>query len=719
MFTFVPIVIALVLFLLYFSCEDAPWHRSNLVESRCLTSTVIMLSAGLLSFRYIDATMYSTRELAVYDVTHLMLVMVSVQIIYKNLKVQPREPFYNHRRLFKRTTPPPPLAARIADELERNIGKLLRTPSSLWPLWFTDNLLLPAMFGFLVLQQLGFVMRDAQAQAMSYFIQLLHIVFIASWISHEVTRWRRHSPLLEHIHEIIEAITEQRQREVLHHVLATLSVGTLFGVAWCDTQLVLTNRALELGLLDTTSKAILINGLQQKGIRQSRRSQLAACSIVLRTIGDELTEVKNLLDSGGNYHNLYKLVYEDITFNWIRAQLVHHLQVQGLALRDRRGRAVGRKIISDIDDTLYCSGGTFPAGCDRRLPKHVVYPGCFTLLRELDSGWRPDVPSSNVVLLSARPHVYKDLSERRSYQTFLGLHAKGRIHCIPTLLPGSLATGFWAMATCAYIRLRAWRRVGELKATTFFKFRDLYMEYDFIFCGDNGQGDLLAAQHMLSQTALDRDDFQSEHEDGDVMGERDIADEQSDSNVSNSSTGSSSANEATQQSQCSSRQELLIPIRSAAPKLAAVLIHEVLTGQGCLALEPAQMQKRAWRRKLRHQRIFLHRTHVSAAVGIHKEGLGLLSAAQVRAVAVSAVEEFDTCRYAFPDWGDRLGRMETALREDLAEADKIVKAAGLQCLPQLQSNDMYHLSLNQMNTPKSVLEALDKPNEERETVCSL
>lgn len=87
-----------------------------------------------------------------------------------------------------------------------------------------------------------------------------------------------------------------------------------------------------------------------------------------------------------------------------------------------------RKILSDIDDTLKCSGNHFPAGCDLSLPRKAIYPGVLGLYREIDLGdtqadqWErspnEEWPSSefsflrrdvgNLVFLSARPHVYKD-----------------------------------------------------------------------------------------------------------------------------------------------------------------------------------------------------------------------------------------------------------------------------------------------------------------------
>ena len=89
-----------------------------------------------------------------------------------------------------------------------------------------------------------------------------------------------------------------------------------------------------------------------------------------------------------------------------------------------------RKILSDVDDTLSSSGGSWPAGMDTSYPKKTVYPGVLGFYRELDIGTSgqfhvryfckllPPPPGSevwddlrvgNLVFLSARPHVYKDL----------------------------------------------------------------------------------------------------------------------------------------------------------------------------------------------------------------------------------------------------------------------------------------------------------------------
>lgn len=45
-----------------------------------------------------------------------------------------------------------------------------------------------------------------------------------------------------------------------------------------------------------------------------------------------------------------------------------------------------RKILSDVDDTLSSSGGSWPAGMDTSYPKKTVYPGVLGFYRELDLG---------------------------------------------------------------------------------------------------------------------------------------------------------------------------------------------------------------------------------------------------------------------------------------------------------------------------------------------
>lgn len=165
----------------------------------------------------------------------------------------------------------------------------------------------------------------------------------------------------------------------------------------------------------------------------------------------------------------------------------------------------------------------------------------------------------NVVFVSARPHAYKDITENGSYRKFHKLIAAGRMHATPTLLAGDMSTGVQAVlirtidefgvfimdlaeAMFEVVKLgfnigsgrrrrrrsqvelegederltvgriltrigtrettnRNWYGTGISKAERFEQYASLYPEYSFVFFGDNGQGDLLAAEHMANSSA--------------------------------------------------------------------------------------------------------------------------------------------------------------------------------------------------------------------------
>jgi len=155
-----------------------------------------------------------------------------------------------------------------------------------------------------------------------------------------------------------------------------------------------------------------------------------------------------------------------------------------------------RKVRSDVDDTLSCSGGSYPAGVDRSLPARAVYPGVLGLYRELDLGCCPEVAHwgvrkhpeppaflrrdlGNLVFLSARPHVYDDWSERGLYERFDELCQRGRMHAPPTLLTGALASG------AEFLRRSDNSPLAKKKAARFAEFCALYPEFRHVFIGEH------------------------------------------------------------------------------------------------------------------------------------------------------------------------------------------------------------------------------------------
>merc|ERR1711920_174100 len=99
------------------------------------------------------------------------------------------------------------------------------------------------------------------------------------------------------------------------------------------------------------------------GYAQTRRQKIVR-TLLLDTYGSDLTTLKNLVDFGGDYYNLY-LMMANITNRKIRRDIMRHISAEARTVRLKSdGRAVGIKVLSDIDDTLYSSGGKWPAGCD-------------------------------------------------------------------------------------------------------------------------------------------------------------------------------------------------------------------------------------------------------------------------------------------------------------------------------------------------------------------
>lgn len=156
-----------------------------------------------------------------------------------------------------------------------------------------------------------------------------------------------------------------------------------------------------------------------------------------------------------------------------------------------------RKVLSDIDDTLSSSGGDWPAGIDTSYPKKAIYPGVLSFYRELDLGvkgeteWDKSRDNGNLVFLSARPHVYKDISESVTFEKFKWLQLTRGMHTSPSLLAGNLDTGskFMLEGVMEPIALKKYSNLCEYLA--------LYPEFQCIFIGDNGQGDVRTGTKAL------------------------------------------------------------------------------------------------------------------------------------------------------------------------------------------------------------------------------
>jgi hypothetical protein len=351
-------------------------------------------------------------------------------------------------------------------------------------------------------------------------------------------------------------------------------------VAAHRTQLIRVLSEQRLPLLTTAAKAMILHCLQQIKISSNRQCmERAAVNLIRSTFGHELTELKAIMDSKGNYHSLHKLVFHDIKTLMNRKIIIDHMLNESKLItaseRERAATAAAAagppltrqfsvqksrslpvidleeetpplervesfcveygkpkklnpyifndgttrrliqaktKIVSDIDDTFLCSGGMYPAGVDRRYGRKIVYPGVGAFYRELDlsgsgdlnsnsqiTGWPvngeiqgvKDLMLGNLVFLSARPHIYKDIVESQEYQKYRNWKRENVLHCTPMLLPGSLLEG------SEFVLRGKLEALADKKAQNLKEYAQLYPEYGYIFIGDNGQADVRAVSKLL------------------------------------------------------------------------------------------------------------------------------------------------------------------------------------------------------------------------------
>lgn len=167
-------------------------------------------------------------------------------------------------------------------------------------------------------------------------------------------------------------------------------------------------------------------------------------------------------------------------------------------------------ILTDIDDTLYpnIQHHTYLAGSDISWHQHTPFPGVISFYSAL---YRKPFSSKYSTILSATPGILKSSKlVNATLQTILGSRfgfLQGSDEKLAVL--DSLGTHFFTAVTSRLLSLdqelpakpsvrRHFRNYGDKKYQRFHQMRSIFPEFTFIFIGDNGQGDLLAAIQMLA-----------------------------------------------------------------------------------------------------------------------------------------------------------------------------------------------------------------------------
>lgn len=321
-------------------------------------------------------------------------------------------------------------------------------------------------------------------------------------------------------HEII-SIFEEVPDEQLSFIITKVQLGRIFYKVKDHKIARRFNRTKLLELLAVTrqkelgvyAKAMLLHAFQVMKLSAHPLSEMYVKNIILSTKEDELSDLKCITDSKGDINSMHKLIYEDIRDKSIQQEILNYILLQARiqqghsTIRSRKGkkrsRLAWKKVVSDVDDTLVCSGGSYPAGVDTSFPKKAVYPGVLAFYREIDLGVAGDEEWSealqgNLVFLSARPHVYKDMSEHVTYDKFSLLQQTRGLYTSPSLLAGDLHTG------SRFILKNDLEPLAENKFRKLTEYIAIYPEYSCIFVGDNGQGDARMAEMVLEATQFKR-----------------------------------------------------------------------------------------------------------------------------------------------------------------------------------------------------------------------
>jgi len=313
--------------------------------------------------------------------------------------------------------------------------------------------------------------------------------------------------------------------------------------------------------LEVRSRALIINAIMVNRLSCSSVAEEGVKNIILKTQGDELSILKSMTDAKGSVHSFYKLVFLDMS-RASRTEILAHVmresttqvalrclaenrQFQSLIAMQKnqphakelpieldflthspahlkpydgiRTKHQWKKILTDMDDTLLCSGGWYPAGIDLRYPRNTAYPGVTTFFHTMEEKlvdskrqwdwWKYPSTLANcvhiklpkphytdqahLVGLSARPHVPGNMMEERVFTEFERLQKDHGLKSMPTLLTGGLDT------SAAFMFTGEAEYLGRKKFETFQEYFSLYPEFLFIFVGDNGQADLVCAIKML------------------------------------------------------------------------------------------------------------------------------------------------------------------------------------------------------------------------------
>lgn len=230
-------------------------------------------------------------------------------------------------------------------------------------------------------------------------------------------------------------------------------------------QLLARDRRGDLGI---HAQASLIRGMQSG--RTDGVMERAIRDILTSHTGNDLSHLKNTINLAKGRHDLEGLVFADIDSDDIREEVLAHFAASSSLGGERQGKA-----LSDIDDTAIAKIH------ETRYPKGTVIPGVLAFYEALDLGPKDEpVSRGDLTFVTARP------------SDALGL-MKG--HSRETLTKAGLAD--MSIMTGSVFNLATHDGMAAKKVENIDHYAQLYPEYDLVFIGDSGQGDIAVGEAIV------------------------------------------------------------------------------------------------------------------------------------------------------------------------------------------------------------------------------
>mmetsp|Transcript_44124 Transcript_44124/g.104417 ORF Transcript_44124/g.104417 Transcript_44124/m.104417 type:complete len:761 (-) Transcript_44124:112-2394(-) len=536
--TVMPVLVGLAV-LGYVSREKAFWHRSRFSEQVYLCCCyVLALSAFVFQHFRHHAKFIGARQVVLNCIA---CPIILTELFWETIDVGTKDDFHPRHN----AVPPEAIEAYrfIAVRLDAicaDGGVFFRYDSEeTEPMSMAGRMAVPVGSQILVAMMAG-VQTGYVRTLVDIVVVILSLIIVLARLRKSIHHIFRDPRLRAEIEAQIEEI--RAYPETFDGMVSRLGCAKLIeqlGHGWV-TSLVDAGLHTDLSL---ATRASIISALSRTGPVAPERQRLIV-DLLCSTSGWELTELKNLIELGARWKNLHAIVRNSLS-DELREELI-----QKWAQLSPQGDA-GLKVFCDIDDTLTSSGGKFPAGSDGSWAKHSMYPGAVAFLKALcvyrpgriewgrskptivepeeqhngpaagspgrasprqpvverknlsTHGYRAHVgvlpeDECSLIFLSARPHMYKGIAERMTFSLFDRLVIEEKLHTSPQLLPGKMASGLFAFLFTPIIGTRAWGPVGHEKFESVKLYMKLFPEYNFVFIGDNGQGDVLAAELMVA-----------------------------------------------------------------------------------------------------------------------------------------------------------------------------------------------------------------------------